>query len=128
MSNHLHLIISSNPGRTNQLAYIMRDFKKFTSNQIITVLSQHNEGGEAWMLTYFEQAALQQTRNKNYKVWQDGNHPIQIDFTKYLEQKVDYLHQNPVKAGLVSEPEHYRLSSAIDYAGGRGILPVELLY
>ena len=39
-----------------------------------------------------------------------------------VAQRLAYLHQNPVKAGIVFAPEHYVYSSAIDYAGGKGLL------
>jgi len=44
-----------------------------------------------------------------------------------LEQRINYIHNNPVEAGLVWLPHHYCWSSAIDYAGQRGLLKIELL-
>ena len=41
-----------------------------------------------------------------------------------MQQKLDYIHQNPVKAGYVAEPEHYLYSSAIDYADGKGMIDI----
>lgn len=35
-----------------------------------------------------------------------------------MKQKLDYLHNNPVTAGIVYQPEHYVYSSAIKYTGG----------
>ncbi len=43
-----------------------------------------------------------------------------------IQQKLNYIHNNPVDAGFVAEPEHWRFSSAIDYGGGKGL--IEILY
>jgi putative transposase len=42
-----------------------------------------------------------------------------------MQQKIEYIHQNPVKRGYVDQAEHWRYSSARDYLGGRGLLPVD---
>jgi hypothetical protein len=44
-----------------------------------------------------------------------------------MQQRLDYLHNNPVEAGIVDEPEHYIFSSARDYAGKKGLLDVEFI-
>jgi hypothetical protein len=41
-----------------------------------------------------------------------------------MQQKLDYIHRNPVEAGWVTEPEHYLYSSAVDYAGGKGMIDI----
>ena len=123
MPSHLHLVISAEP-ETN-LANILRDFKRHTNKQIVSALTTGNDSRKEWMIQQFSKAAQPIKRVANYKVWQDGNHPIQIDFTPYFDQKIEYVHDNPVAAGLVNIPEDYRLSSAIDYAGGKGLLPID---
>ena len=52
-----------------------------------------------------------------YKVWQAGNHPKVLLHPKFIEQKLNYIHNNPVHAGLVSKPEDYLYSSAQAYTG-----------
>ncbi|MEX0721539.1 MAG: hypothetical protein WD059_12785 [Balneolaceae bacterium] len=59
-------------------------------------------------------------------VWQEGLHPKQIFTGEIAEQKVDYIHFNPVKAGFVNSPLHWRYSSAMNYAGGDGLIPVSI--
>jgi len=67
-------------------------------------------------------------RNKQeYQFWQPGSHPIELNTNELLQQKLDYLHENPVKAGFVSNPEDYLYSSAVDYADGKGLLPVSFI-
>lgn len=51
---------------------------------------------------------------KDFKVWQDGFHPEELITNRFIDQKLDYVHNNAVVAGFVNEPHHYALSSAID--------------
>ena len=44
-----------------------------------------------------------------------------------IDQRLDYIHNNPVKAGIVYEPEHYIYSSAADYCGRKGLLDIVIL-
>ncbi|MGZ8182658.1 MAG: hypothetical protein ACXWT1_11900 [Methylobacter sp.] len=41
-----------------------------------------------------------------------------------MRQKLDYIHQNPVKRGYVDQSEHWRYSSARNYAGQAGLIEV----
>jgi REP element-mobilizing transposase RayT len=124
MSSHLHLIISS---KDLPLQDIMRDLKKYTSKEIIRTIHEINESRKEWLLRGFEKAGKDLKRLKNYKVWQDGNQPKQLLTNTFIEQKLDYIHQNPVEAEIVDEPEQYWYSSARDYAGDKGLIDVVLL-
>lgn len=125
MSNHLHLIVS----RTGELSLpeILRDFKKFTSKEIIHTINNSNDSRRKWMLELFAGRAEKLKRIKHYKVWQDGTHPIHLENNLMIDQRLNYLHNNPVKAGIVNQAEHYTYSSAIDYSGGKGLLNIELI-
>lgn len=125
MSSHLHLIVSSN-GK-EELSAIVRDFKKFTSRTIIEEIKNSEESRKDWLLRLFEEAGSKLNRITRYKVWQDGNHPVELDTNRMLDQRLEYLHENPVKQGLVYQPEDYCKSSAIDYSGGHGLIDVELI-
>lgn len=124
MPSHLHFIISS---RQVPLSDILRDFKKHTNKEIIKTINEINESRREWLSRGFEKAGKHLKRVKNYKVWQDGNQPKQLLTNAFLEQKLDYIHQNPVEAEIVDEPEHYLYSSARDYAGEKGLIDVVLL-
>jgi REP element-mobilizing transposase RayT len=125
-SNHLHTIVSSKEGI--KIGDIWRDFKKYTSKKILATLEEDmRESRREWMLDRFEFRAKNDKRISKYKFWQDGNDGQQIFSIDYLEQKLNYIHNNPVKSEFVSCPENYLYSSAIDYAGGKGLLKVELL-
>lgn len=123
MTNHLHMIVGSNG--ENKVSDIMRDFKKFTSKEIISTLkSDIKESRRDWMLNRFEYAGRNDKKITNSRFWQEGNDAQEIFLQDYFNQKLEYLHQNPVKAEIVNNPEDYRYSSAIDYAGGKGLLKV----
>ncbi len=124
MGSHLHMIIST---QQEPLEAIMRDLKKYTSKQIVKTLFEINESRKEWLLRAFTKAAQDIKRVKNYKVWQDGNHPVLLDTNAMLTQRLDYIHHNPVEAELVDEPEYYWYSSARDYIGQQGLLKVDLL-
>jgi RHS repeat-associated protein len=90
MPSHLHLIISSE----NSLSGILRDFKKHTSKELIATIDRINESRKGWMLDLFSEVADHLRRVKNYKVWQDGNHPelptlaSSVDTEAWTEQAV----------------------------------------
>lgn len=125
MSSHIHLIIDSKG--INKLEDIVRDLKKHTSKTILKVITQNpQESRKEWMLWMFERAGKRNVNNKKYQFWQQHNQPIELTSNLLMEQKLNYIHQNPVEAGFVKEPQDYPYSSAIDYAGGKGM--VKLIY
>ena len=125
MSNHIHLPVES---QTEDLSGTIRDFKKFTSKKIIEIIESGGESREQWMLDIFRKATLKHNHNKNYQVWTRENHAELIYSTKFIDQKLDYIHENPVRAGWVIRPEDYVYSSASNYIDGNGVLDVELMY
>ena len=126
MPSHLHLILSAkDPAR---LSDILRDFKQFTSRRIIQQIKGKKESRRTWLLERFAKAASNISKIRHYQLWQAGNHPKVLFSPSFYLQKLRYIHQNPVKAMIVSQAEHYVFSSAIDYAGGKGLLPVNTLY
>lgn len=121
MSNHIHLII----GRTgtSKMEDIIRDLKKYTSVQLLKAIAENpQESRREWMLWMMERAGKRNPNNQHFQFWQQDNHPIELSTAEIAEQKLLYLHENPVKAGFVSENEHYLYSSARDYAGQQGLL------
>jgi putative transposase len=113
MSNHLHLLASSPKGL---LSEILRDFKKYTSNKIINaIVNNKYESRRDWMLPIFRQAGQSNSRNTNYQFWRQDNQPKECYSNAFTVQKLNYIHNNPVEACIVSKPEHYLYSSARDY-------------
>ena len=79
------------------------------------------------MISLFKQAGEKNYNNKTYQFWIQNNHPIELESNSWIDQKVNYIHNNPVEQGIVDYPEEYLYSSARDYAGADGLLKVELL-
>lgn len=126
MTNHVHMIISRQ-GQAS-LSDIMRDFKKHTSTEIIKEIEVNpKESRKRWMLWLFKSAGENNSRNKKYQFWQQDNHPEELFSNKFMDQKLHYIHMNPVKAGIVEEPHHYLYSSARDYAGIPGLVKISFI-
>ena len=121
MSNHIHLIIHSKDGKLSDL---IRDFKKFTAKTILEKIQAEPESRREWMMEPFKIATESHSRNKNYQFWQYGNHAEEIYSEKFMWSKLDYIHLNPVRAGLVVKASDYIYSSASNYANGEGILTI----
>jgi len=121
MSNHIHLIANSPRG---ELSNILRDFKKFTAKNIIETIADGNESRRDWMLNRFQFNAQRHSRNETYQMWTHENHAIVIYSPQFAREKFDYLHDNPVRAGIVRKPEDYIYSSASNYASMENILDV----
>ncbi|SOD20357.1 REP-associated tyrosine transposase [Pedobacter xixiisoli] len=127
MSNHVHLIASAREGF--ELVNIIRDLKKYTSKMIISSIeSNQQESRKDWMLWLFKRAGLQNSNNKIYQFWQQDNHPVELNTNKMIEQRLNYLHENPVESGLVTEAQYYKYSSATDYYEEKsGLVPVSFM-
>ncbi len=125
MTNHLHIIAAAEFGFN--LSDIIRDFKKYTSKKLIKALCSNRESRRNWMLKIFKNAGRKNSNNKFYQLWQQHNHPIELYSNFIMDQKLDYLHFNPVVEGIVYQPQHYPYSSAIDYWGGKGLIEVKFI-
>ncbi|MFC6996965.1 REP-associated tyrosine transposase [Rufibacter roseus] len=125
MSNHAHLIIGTTK---EKIENILRDLKRHTSKEITKAIEESaKESRRAWMLWMFEREGRRNPNNTKYQFWQQSNHPIELVSNEMIEQRLNYLHQNPVVAGWVDEPEHYLYSSARDYIGLKGLVEVILI-
>ena len=97
------------------------DFKSYTALRLIDLLQS------AGAKTILKQLAFRKARHKvdrEHQLWQEGSHPQQFSSDEMMRQKIDYIHYNPVKRGFVDEPEHWRYSSARNYAGLPGLIDV----
>lgn len=114
MSNHLHLIVSAPGG--GQLPDIVRDFKKFTSRSLIKAINENpQESRKNWLINMFRFAGSSNKANEVFQFWQQDYHPIALSNETITIQRLRYLHENPVRAGIIWEPQHYKYSSAGDY-------------
>lgn len=126
MSNHIHLIAQA--GGEEPLSNILRDFKKFTARTILKSIETSNkESRRKWMKQLFKSYGSIRKSRTTYQFWQDGSHPIEVYSQRVIRQKLNYIHLNPVKAGIVAKPEHYLYSSATNYVLGHGLLDIEII-
>ncbi len=116
MENHLHLIASGN-GLSREKGH----FKSFTARKIIDYLKENNITA---MLKQLQFHKLKHKKDRTYQFWQEGIHPVLIQYEKMMLQKLEYMHYNPVKGGYVDDPIHWRYSSARNYAEQKGLLEV----
>ena len=114
MNNHLHLIAAAQPSA--DLSFIMRDFKKYTATELLRVIETNpQESRKKWLLDIFRFAGRYNQSNTTYQFWQQDFHPVLLDKHFMTVQRMNYLHENPVRAGIVWKPEEYKYSSALDY-------------
>ena len=116
LENHLHLTASP-----PQLSAVMQSFKSFTAHRLISLLEQHS------VQVHLRQLRAHKLRHKKesrYQVWQEGSKPKQIQNDEMMWQKLEYMHDNPMKRGYVDDPLHWRYSSARNYAGQPGLIEV----
>ncbi|MCB9224225.1 MAG: transposase [Crocinitomicaceae bacterium] len=123
MTNHIHLIVSS---QDKELSDIVRDFKKFTSKRLIEAIQDQGESRSEWMLKKFQFEAKRSGRAENYKLWQDGFHPVILDTKQKREQRVRYIHYNPVDAGFVQNERDWLNSSYLAYEEEDPLLNIEV--
>ena len=121
MTNHVHLVFRSIDGYSPEL--MIGDLKRFTSRQIVkAIIDNPRESRKGWLLEQFQKAASKSSNVKKYQFWRHDNNPIELWSNKVIFEKINYVHNNPVKEGMVYQPEDYVYSSARDYSGGKGLL------
>jgi REP element-mobilizing transposase RayT len=125
MTNHIHLIARAKDDF--QLSDIIRDYKKYTANALLKEMEKPTESRRDWILKRFEFSAVAHQRNSKYQLWTHENHAIELHSNKFIEQKLEYIHQNPVRAGLVEKAEEYLYSSAKNYGGLTCLLEIDYL-
>jgi len=121
MSNHLHLLLRS---EKSELSNTIKEFKSFTAKQILKAIDTEPESRREWMLNLFEFSAKQHKRNEKYQIWTHENHAEIVYGNQFMDSKINYIHENPVRAGLVENAEDYLYSSARNYADLEGVLDV----
>lgn len=125
MPSHIHLIYSA---KENNPEIILGRFKEHTSKQLIKAISENIlESRKEWLLWMFKRAGAKNSKVTNYQFWQHNNKPIELWSAEVIQQKADYLHDNPAVAGFVEEAHYWKYSSAIDYSGGKGLIDIEYL-
>ena len=124
MPNHMHCILSAT---NDNLPDILRDFKRHTASTILKTIQSHEESRRDWMMKRFEFSARSNIRNSEYQFWIHENHPEELITGKFTNQKLNYIHQNPVRAGFVEKPEDWLYSSASNYLCRPSVLEIDMI-
>ncbi|MBL7149447.1 MAG: transposase [Candidatus Cloacimonetes bacterium] len=118
MENHVHLIVSG-----ENLSDTLKSFKMFTATEII---KQLKFAKKEWLLHQFEFYKKRTKKESIYQVWQEGLHPQLVNEEDIFIQKVEYIHENPVRRGYVIQPEYWKYSSAGYYiTGEKGVMGID---
>ncbi len=116
LENHLHVV-----AQTENLAVTWANFKSYTARRIIELLKAHHAEELLQRMRFARKA---KRNDREHQFWQENSHPQVIEGETMLRQKLDYIHQNPVKRGYVDETEQWRWSSARNYGGRKGLVEV----
>jgi putative transposase len=117
LENHFHAI-----AKADDLAKEIGDFKSFTARQVIDRFISRGAKDVLQQLRYYRAA---HKSDREYQLWQEGYHPQEIQDDAMMWQKLEYIHNNPVRRGYVDEATQWRYSSARNYAKMAGLVPVE---
>jgi REP-associated tyrosine transposase len=109
LENHLRAILAA-----PDLSGVLRDMKSFTAAKLLEQLANESRDWLLNQLRYYRGAH----KPTDHQIWQEGSHPQVIADDAMMLQKLEYLHNNPVKRGWVAAPEHWRYSSAHEWLGG----------
>ncbi|HBO37562.1 MAG TPA: transposase [Pasteurellaceae bacterium] len=125
MPSHVHLLFQAEHQNPSDL---IRDLKTFTSKAIVKqIIENVQESRKEWLLWMFERAAQKYSYVKRYQFWQHHNQPIEIYSDKFFNEKLHYIHQNPVISGFVCEPQDWKYSSAKNYGEERdAVLEIDI--
>lgn len=124
MTNHVHCVLRSKSGN---LSDTIGSIKKFTSRKIHQTILSTPESRADWMLKRFEFASLSRGRDSDFQLWTSDNNPKEIYSHSFMWQKLNYIHDNPVRAGIVEEQHHYLYSSARNYNNMFSIMDIDLV-
>lgn len=117
MENHLHFV-----ARAPRLDKCLAGFKSFTARNLIDYLRQHQTDRLLDRLRFAKRA---HKTDREYQFWQEGIHAELILSETMMRQKLEYIHNNPVKRGYVDRSEHWRYSSARNYAGEEALIEID---
>ena len=124
MTSHVHLIIRA---KNNDPETVLGKFKEFTSKKLRKAIEENLiESRKELILWMFKQAGSTSSNVKEFQLWQHHNKPIELWNINVIEQKISYIHQNPVVSGYVNKAEDWKYSSAIDFSGENGLLEIDL--
>ena len=74
-----------------------------------------------------QQAGKKNSNNYDFQLWQQHNKPLEISRNEKVENVLNYIHNNPVQSGFMYNSVDWKYSSAMSYAGEKGLIDVKLI-
>jgi putative transposase len=122
MTSHVHIIIGTG---STPMQDIIRDMKSFTSRRLKEVISLNpQESRKEWLCWMMEREGKKNLNNGGWQLWQQDNQPLVLENEGMFTRALNYIHNNPVSAGFVQRPEDWTYSSAGDFQGRKGMIPL----
>ena len=123
MPSHVHFVFRS---ANDDPSGLLRDFKRHTSKAVIEAIENNpQESRKEWLLRLFEKAGKKNATTTNYQFWQHHNKPIELWSEAVIKQKIDYIHNNPVESGFVTNVIDWKYSSARNFQDDHTILDID---
>jgi len=123
MPSHIHLLFRAANENPSDL---IRDFKGFTARKMIQTIQENpQESRKEWLVSMMEKAGKENSNVVKHQFWQQHNKPIELWTDKVIQQKIDYIHNNPVQAGFVTDPVDWKYSSARNYQDDHTVLEID---
>ncbi|MDQ6764834.1 MAG: hypothetical protein M3Z22_01845 [Verrucomicrobiota bacterium] len=111
LETHFHAIVAA-----PELSRVLADLKRHTARELIKQLEAERCD---WLLAQLRRQRAPHKTESEHQVWQEGSHPQALSSDAMMEQKLEYLHNNPVKRGLVASPEHGDTPRRMSGSGAR---------
>lgn len=125
LPSHMHLIFQDTKGNPGKL---LGEFKSYTSKAIQKLIEDNpQESRKEWLLWMMERAGGKNSNVKKRQFWQQHNKPIELWSTHVIQQKLDYIHYNPVESGFVTKPQHWKYSSASNFSNEWSVIEIDKL-
>ena len=123
MTNHIHVVVQHKEGKLSEW---VRDFKKFTSKKLLKMIFENpEESRKEWLKMIFTYHAKFNKRSGEMQFWTHENHAVELYSQSLIASRMNYIHENPVRAGFVEQAEEYLYSSARNYSGMKGLIEVD---
>ena len=106
MPTHLHAIVFDEDFDAERLNRTLADLRKFTGRRLTEYVHRHLPR------SFGESLRSEAGKDRKHRLWQSGTHPEAIYTQPFWREKLDYIHANPLRKGLVHEAHHWRFSSA----------------
>jgi len=104
-----------------------RNEKLYITSLKKAIIAHSAESRKEWLVWLMGRAGKKNGNNREWQLWQQNNHPLEIYDESMFYQNLTYIHRNPVEAGFVENEEDYLYSSARDFYNKKGLIKLNYL-